>query len=94
MTYLRAIHQPKLRWIVTAALLVSLAGLVLSQVGAADAAGSRTAGASTARAATAHGGAKPTVVLVHGAWADSGSWDQVAARLQRQGYTVVAFPNP
>jgi pimeloyl-ACP methyl ester carboxylesterase len=94
MTYLRAIRQPKLRWIVTAVLLVSLAGLVLSQVGAADAAGSRTAGAARAGAATAHGGAKPTVVLVHGAWADSGSWDQVVAGLQRQGYTVVAFPNP
>jgi pimeloyl-ACP methyl ester carboxylesterase len=34
------------------------------------------------------------VVLVHGAWADSGSWDQVVARLQRQGYTVIAFPTP
>jgi pimeloyl-ACP methyl ester carboxylesterase len=94
MTYLRAIRQPKLRWIVTAALLASLAGLVLSQIGAADAAGSTTAGAARADAATSHGGAKPTVVLVHGAWADSGSWDQVVARLQRQGYTVIAFPNP
>jgi pimeloyl-ACP methyl ester carboxylesterase len=94
MTHLRAIRQPKLRWIATAALLASLAGLVLSQVGAADAAGSATAGAARAGAATSHGGAKPTVVLVHGAWADSGSWDQVVARLQRQGYTVVAFPNP
>jgi pimeloyl-ACP methyl ester carboxylesterase len=34
------------------------------------------------------------VVLVHGAWADSGSWDQVVARLQRQGYPVIAFPTP
>jgi pimeloyl-ACP methyl ester carboxylesterase len=94
MTYLRAIRQHKLRWIVTAVLLASLAGLFLSQIGAADAAGSATAGAATAGAATSHGGSKPTVVLVHGAWADSGSWDQVVARLQRQGYTVVAFPNP
>jgi pimeloyl-ACP methyl ester carboxylesterase len=93
MTYLRGIRQPRLRWIVTAALLASLTGLVLSQVGAADAAGSTT-GAATARAATAQGGAKPTVVLVHGTWADSGSWGQVVARLQRQGYTVIAFPNP
>jgi pimeloyl-ACP methyl ester carboxylesterase len=71
-----------------------LAGLFLSQIGAADAAGSATAGAARAGATTSHGGAKPTVVLVHGAWADSGSWDGVVARLQRQGYTVVAFPNP
>jgi hypothetical protein len=73
MTHLRGIRRPRLRWIVTAALLASLAGLVLSQVGAADAAGSTTAGAATAGAATAHGRSKPTVVLVHGAWADSGS---------------------
>jgi hypothetical protein len=73
MPYLRTIRQPKLRWIVTAALLASLAVLVLSQVGAADAAGSATAGAATAGATTSHGGSKPTVVLVHGAWADSGS---------------------
>jgi pimeloyl-ACP methyl ester carboxylesterase len=95
MTYLRAIRQPRLRWIATAVLVVSLTGLLLSQVGAADAAGSATAGTmARAAATTSHGEAKPTVVLVHGAWADSGSWDQVAAHLQRQGYTVVAFPNP
>jgi pimeloyl-ACP methyl ester carboxylesterase len=95
MTYLRAIRQPRLRWIATAVLVVSLTGLLLSQVGAADAAGSATAGTmARAAATTSHGEAKPTVVLVHGAWADSGSWDQVAARLQRQGYTVIASPNP
>jgi pimeloyl-ACP methyl ester carboxylesterase len=38
--------------------------------------------------------AKPTIVLVHGAWADSGSWDRVIRRLQRDGYTVWAPPNP
>jgi hypothetical protein len=37
MTYLRANRRPRMRWIATAALLASLAGLVLSQVGAADA---------------------------------------------------------
>jgi pimeloyl-ACP methyl ester carboxylesterase len=96
MTHLRTIRQPRLRWIVTAALLASLAGLVLSQVGAADAAGSAdtTARSATAPVGTSHGGSKPTVVLVHGAWADSGSWDQVVARLQRQGYPVIAFPTP
>ena len=94
MTNLRAIRPPRLRWIVTAALLASLTGLVLSQVGAADAAGSTTAAAASAGAATAHGGSKPTVVLVHGTWADSGSWGQVVARLQRQGYPVIAFPTP
>jgi pimeloyl-ACP methyl ester carboxylesterase len=37
---------------------------------------------------------KPTVVLVHGAWADSSSWDGVIKQLQPRGYRVVAPPNP
>ena len=37
---------------------------------------------------------KPTVVLVHGAWADSGSWNGVVLRLQNDGYTVYAPPDP
>ena len=37
---------------------------------------------------------KPTIVLVHGAWADSASWNHVIRRLQRDGYTVWAPPNP
>jgi pimeloyl-ACP methyl ester carboxylesterase len=37
---------------------------------------------------------KPTIVLVHGAWADSGSWNAVVARLQREGYRVRVPPNP
>ena len=38
--------------------------------------------------------AKPTVVLVHGAWADGSSWDGVVGRLQRDGYTVDVPSNP
>jgi pimeloyl-ACP methyl ester carboxylesterase len=52
------------------------------------------ASARTAEAAAAGDGPKPTIVLVHGAWADSGSWDGVAKRLQADGYTVYAPPNP
>ena len=33
-------------------------------------------------------------MLVHGAWADTGSWDGVIQRLQADGYTVYAPPNP
>jgi pimeloyl-ACP methyl ester carboxylesterase len=36
----------------------------------------------------------PTIVLVHGAWADASSWNAVIAPLQAQGYTVLAPPNP
>jgi pimeloyl-ACP methyl ester carboxylesterase len=53
---------------------------------------------STAQAGVQHGqhahGPKPTIVLVHGAWADSSSWDGVVSRLQRDGYTVDVPPNP
>lgn len=40
------------------------------------------------------GGAKPTIVLVHGAFADSSGWSLVGAALQAEGYPVVAFSNP
>jgi pimeloyl-ACP methyl ester carboxylesterase len=36
---------------------------------------------------------KPTIVLVHGAWADASSWNAVASELQSQGFTVLAPPN-
>lgn len=36
---------------------------------------------------------KPTVVLVHGAWADGSSWAAVAGPLQEQGFTVLVPPN-
>ncbi|MFJ9584192.1 alpha/beta fold hydrolase [Streptomyces acidicola] len=42
---------------------------------------------------TAPGGKKPTVVLVHGAFADGSSWNAVVQRLQHDGYQVIAPPN-
>ena len=53
---------------------------------------SQIASARTTSAATF--GPKPTIVLEHGAWADSSSWTGVIRRLQRDGYTVDAPPNP
>jgi pimeloyl-ACP methyl ester carboxylesterase len=43
---------------------------------------------------TAQPGVKPTIVLVHGAFADASSWNGVIGRLQQQGYTVMAPANP
>ncbi|MFD3555612.1 alpha/beta fold hydrolase [Streptomyces goshikiensis] len=37
---------------------------------------------------------KPTVVLVHGAFADASSWNPVTERLQQYGHPVVALANP
>ncbi|MGX7680209.1 alpha/beta fold hydrolase [Jatrophihabitans sp. DSM 45814] len=55
-----------------------------------------TVNATTAAASTKHKprSPKPTVVLVHGAWADSSSWSDVVGKLQHNGYTVDAFPTP
>jgi pimeloyl-ACP methyl ester carboxylesterase len=38
--------------------------------------------------------ARPTIVLVHGAFADASSWNGVTQRLQEEGFTVVAPANP
>lgn len=52
-----------------------------------------TVGVTTAAARPAevagHSGPKPTVVLLHGAFADGSSWNEVSERLQRDGYKVV-----
>jgi pimeloyl-ACP methyl ester carboxylesterase len=37
---------------------------------------------------------KPTVVLVHGAFADSSSWNGVVRILEKDGYPVIAASNP
>jgi pimeloyl-ACP methyl ester carboxylesterase len=49
-------------------------------------------GASAAADSSAQ--TRPTIVLVHGAWADSSSWRGVIHRLQRLGFTVLAPANP
>ncbi len=45
-------------------------------------------------AAKTHGATRPTVVLVHGADAESSSWLGVIEKLQKRGYPVTAFANP
>jgi pimeloyl-ACP methyl ester carboxylesterase len=81
----RVARPGRLRLII-AAVIVAIAGLVIPL--------SQVASAGTAEAGAAGGGPKPSIVLVHGAWADSGSWDGVTQRLQADGYTVYAPPNP
>jgi pimeloyl-ACP methyl ester carboxylesterase len=73
--------------------VLAIIGLLIagSQVSSAHAA---TVGPAHAATATDSGGPKPTIVLVHGAWADSGSWNAVTALLRGAGYTVYAPPNP
>ena len=37
---------------------------------------------------------KPTIILVHGAWADGTSWQHVIPPLEQDGYNVIAVNNP
>ncbi|MFF7890006.1 alpha/beta fold hydrolase [Streptomyces sp. NPDC020794] len=51
--------------------------------------------ARTASAADRHTPkAKPTIVLVHGGYADSSCWNAVIQELQRKDYTTIAGSNP
>ena len=72
---------------------VALATVSLAAFGFAASADARV---TTPRStASGHSAApKPTVVLVHGAFADSSGFDAVIDRLRRDGYPVRAAPNP
>jgi pimeloyl-ACP methyl ester carboxylesterase len=48
----------------------------------------------TAAAQSRPDSARPTVVLVHGAWADGAGWNGVIKRLEHDGYPVIAPGNP
>ncbi|WP_062462651.1 alpha/beta fold hydrolase [Demequina soli] len=50
--------------------------------------------ASATDAAAHRATPKPTIVLVHGAFADSSGWAAVQTRLSKDGYPVIAFSNP
>jgi pimeloyl-ACP methyl ester carboxylesterase len=82
-----AAHRTRLLLIIFAAVLAVAGLLALTSQGA-----SARAGGSDAF----HwgGGPKPVIVLEHGAWADGSSWDRVIRRLQNDGFTVYAPPNP
>jgi pimeloyl-ACP methyl ester carboxylesterase len=71
---------------------VKLAAIVTAVCATVLALGALTGGSSATAARTPQ--AKPTVVLVNGAWANNASWSRVIRRLQNDGYTVVAPPNP
>ena len=66
--------------------LAALAGLAI--------AGSAAASAHSPAASHHTSGPRPTIVLVHGAWANGSSWNGVVRRLQTDGYTVDVPANP
>jgi len=80
-----------------------MAAAAFAGISAGEASASpRAASSAAAEFALAHrlttclapGQAKPTVVLVHGAWADASSWSGEVAELQAAGYDVRAIANP
>jgi pimeloyl-ACP methyl ester carboxylesterase len=82
---------PRVAGIITAAAAVA----AVSTAALTPSATAQTAVRATHTAdVTAGTGPKPTIVLVHGAWADASSWTPVIERLQKAGYTVDAPPNP
>jgi pimeloyl-ACP methyl ester carboxylesterase len=78
----------------TRALTVSLVAAAVLGGGGAALASTTSTGAAHAQATKSAPTAKPTIVLVHGAFADSSSWSSEIAFLQEQGYPVVAVANP
>jgi pimeloyl-ACP methyl ester carboxylesterase len=52
------------------------------------------AAAAAAGGGTARPKAKPTIVLVHGGYADSSCWNDTIKELQHKGYTTLAGSNP
>ncbi|SBV24992.1 alpha/beta fold hydrolase [Micromonospora krabiensis] len=71
--------------------------MTIKNVVTAAVAGLAVAGLTGSAVALAEKGSsarKPTVVLVHGAFADSSSWNGVVKDLKRDGYPVVAAANP
>jgi hypothetical protein len=47
-----------------------------------------------ARWDSGHDRAEPTMVLVHGAWADASSWAESSSEAHDDGFTIAAVPNP
>jgi pimeloyl-ACP methyl ester carboxylesterase len=74
----------------TLAVLVGVAAPAIAFAADGDASSSATSKATTSTTAFV----KPTVVLVHGAWADSSGWSKVIENLRHDGYPVVAIANP
>lgn len=85
------IRRPRKRisLLVSAIAVAAVATLATAPTGAS--ASDHPSGTATAGAAKAP---KPTIVLVHGAWADNSSFAPVTQRLLGDGYTVLSAPNP
>jgi pimeloyl-ACP methyl ester carboxylesterase len=71
----------------TGAAVVGSAALMATPLGA-------NAAATTAPAGKSGSKVKPTIVLVHGGYADSSCWNGTLQHLQGEGYTTICGSNP
>lgn len=92
------IHLPRGRRLFAVA--ATLTALIGAAVATNTIASAQTTGKSTTSAVPAalsqsgSTASKPTVVFVHGGWADSSGWNAEIAPLQGKGYPVIAVANP
>jgi pimeloyl-ACP methyl ester carboxylesterase len=101
MRYARFNLSRRSLWAAVTILLVAAASFAVASAGNAPARPPARSGAPT-ESALVHrlttclppGQAKPTVVLVHGAWADASSWAGEVAVLQAAGFDARAIANP
>jgi len=76
------------RTILASAALTSAAGVLAPTLAHAETTPAAAPSAAKPR------GKRPSIVLVHGAFADASGFAEVISNLQRHGYTVYAPPNP
>ncbi|MER7556644.1 alpha/beta hydrolase [Nocardioides sp. NPDC126508] len=76
------------RWTLIPTLLAALLTGLLMSINPSSAAPAPLAAENDAPAA------KPTIVFVHGGWADSSGWNAEIAAFQQDGYPVIAAANP
>jgi pimeloyl-ACP methyl ester carboxylesterase len=69
---------------------IGVAAILVTALGLAGVAASNASASSTRHETEA----KPTIVLVHGAFADASGWNEVVGRLQSMGYPTIAPSNP
>jgi pimeloyl-ACP methyl ester carboxylesterase len=91
-----------LRWVAVPVAVVAVAGGLVTSRALASTSKAPTSQSNPTEASLVHRldsclpakAPKPTVVLVHGAWADASSWSGEVATLQAAGYDVRAIANP
>jgi pimeloyl-ACP methyl ester carboxylesterase len=80
--------------------IISLASMIVADFVGTGALPAQSSGSTTQKNRPLEGGsgvrdgAKPTIVLVHGAFADGTGWQHVIPILERDGYGVIAVQNP